>query len=404
MQKSSLNRRQILAGASAAFAAGCSSEYPDTGSSLPPTSSTAPTPLPLSPPPSPPTTPAPPTTTAATTSLKAAYANNFAVGAAVQNYQLRDGHPDGQLLLNDYNMLVAEYEMKASQLGPAEGVYNFTVMDQMVDYAERHNLEVRGHALLWHYTTPHWMIEGGDPATIKRRVENYVTAVVSRYRGRIKAWDVVNEVASDLTGRVFRDSPWYQITGHQFLDWAFHAARAADPSCKLFINEYDTEKDAKRQRLFEIVRGMQSRGVPLDGVGHQVHWRPTSSLQGLATALDEAASLGLENHITELDVTIYTDGGHCYWAPPGGCDPQLPSGDYDRTMAWQAQAYRDIFDLAVARPSVRAVLIWGLHDEQSWLNTYPITRTNYPLLIDRSHNPKPAYHALVDRNYVIGSS
>ena len=238
---------------------------------------------------------------------------------------------------------------------------------------------------------------GGDPAVIRARLEAYVRDVVSRYRGRIFAWDVVNEAASDAGG-TYRESSWYRATGKDYIDWAFKAAREADPECLLFLNDYGTERSAKLERVMAVVTDLTDRGVPIDGVGHQFHLGRGQSISGVHDALDAVAEASLLSHITELDVSAYNDPGSCY-GDSTGCRPPLAEGAIPEFLTEQAHLYRAVFDAARDRPSVGAVLTWGLHDGQSWLNRFPVRRTNYPLLFDRNLEPKPALIALLDPGY-----
>ncbi|MFN7057199.1 endo-1,4-beta-xylanase, partial [Hyphomonas sp.] len=182
-------------------------------------------------------------------------------------------------------------------------------------------------------------------------------------------------------------------------------ARAADPACKLFINDYNTELPAKRGRFLEIISGMIARGVPLDGVGHQFHLQVNANPADSLAAIDavDALGAGLENHATEIDVSIYADPGTCFdtgvncAAGYGAQISNVPAS----VLAAQARIYRGLFDGFVQRPSVTSVTVWGLQDGQSWLNSFPVTRPNYPLLFDPARQPKPAFRAITDPAYVI---
>ena len=335
----------------------------------------------------------------AETPLQDTYADAFEVGVAVQAAQL-DRAVESGLIKRHFGMVVAEYQMKANVIAPREGVYDWTAADAIVEFAEANGMRVRGHALLWHQSTPDWFLAGDDPAVIRTRLETYIRDVVTRYRGRISAWDVVNEPVGDGDGP-YRDSAWHQATGKDYIDWAFHAARAADPDCLLFLNDYGTERRAKLDRLMGVVADLLERGVPVDGVGHQFHVGRGQTIDGIHAALDAVADEGLVNHITELDISAYNDPGSCY-ANRTGCQSELADDEVAGFLAEQADLYRAVFDAARDRPSVRAVLTWGLHDGQSWLNSFPVRqRANHPLLFDRNLQPKPALHALrtmADRN------
>ena len=330
------------------------------------------------------------------------------MGAAVQAMSFEDGQPERELLTTHHNSITAEYEMKADRIATADGVFDFTVADRFTDFAEANGMTVRGHALLWYQVTPEFFYNG-SPDDIRARLENYVTTVVSRYAGRIGAWDVVNEATTDNgadSTAPYRDDRWFAEVGTDYIDWAFRAARAADPACKLYINDYGTESPGKRARFIEIIQGMLDRGVPLDGVGHQMHLNHETPLAEVEAALDavDALGAGLEQQITELDVSVYNDPGSCYESGVS-CMPgfsaelsSVPEAIHRR----QVELYRGVFEAARSRASVNSVTLWGLSDAGTWLNDFPVTgRPNHPLLFDRNGDPKPASFALTDPDYTF---
>lgn len=360
---------------------------------------------PLPSPPSPPSSAPAPRPSAAV--LRDVYAARFPVGAAIRQDQIAAATDERALLEAQFSSITAEYEMKPDIIAPTGSGYDFSRADALVDWAEANGIAVRGHALLWHQTTPAWFLSG-SPGDIRDRLQTYVTDVVSRYRGRIQAWDVVNEVISDSADGTapYRNSNWYQAVGSaDFIDWAFEAARAADPDCKLFINDYNTELPDKRSRLLQVVQDLVSRGVPVDGVGHQFHLQIDDTPADVLAAIDavDALGLGLENHATEIDVSVYSDPGECFDSGVN-CSSSYGSqaGDVpDSVYADQARLYRGVFRGLAQRSSVTSVSVWGAHDGQTWLNRFPVSRSNFPLLFDADLQPKPAFHAVTDPDYEI---
>ena len=243
---------------------------------------------------------------------------------------------------------------------------------------------------------------------IRYNLETYINDVLGRYNGRIYAWDVVNEVVTtngNDASAPYRSSQWFNAVGKDYIDWAFTAARAADPSTKLFINDFSTERADKRDRLIAVIEDLLNRGIPLDGVGHQAHLNVTDNADDLMAAIDavDALGAGLENHITELDVSLYSDPGSCF-ASQTGCQASygdVLAGVPESITDAQAQLYRDVLNGAVARPSVTSVTVWGVSDADTWLNNFPISRPNHPLLFDRNYEPKTAAAAITDPAYVI---
>lgn len=333
------------------------------------------------------------------------YRNNFKIGSSVQTFHIQNSDPLIDVLKDQFSSMLAEYEMKPDSIAPTEGSFDFSTADTLVQFAEDNGLDMQGHTLLWHQSTPDYFFQGSKDQ-IKARLQNYVTEVVSRYRDRISVWHVVNEVISDADNGPagpYRNSNWYQAVGSgEFIDWAFEAARAADPNAQLLINEYNTEFPDKRGRLLQVVQDLLDRNIPIDGVGHQCHLDLNDSAESVFAAIDAVDDLfaGLVNHITELDMSVYSDPGSC-WETQTNCDTDYGDNLPESISKQQAQTFRDIFNGLILRPSVETVSFWGISDKTSWLNTIPTTRTNYPLLFDRDVQAKPSFRAIVDRFYEI---
>lgn len=365
---------------------------------------------PITPTPTPTTTPTPESSGFTLTDgmLRDAFRNNFSVGAAVTANQINANNLSATLAQSQFNVVTPEYELKPDQIAPTEGVYNFAPADRIVDWALENNMTVRGHALVWHEATPAYFYEG-TPAQIRARLENYITTVMEHFAGRITVWDVVNEATSvdifngDNGVGPDRDTGWFQAVGNaDYIDWAFNAARAADPSAQLFLSDYETENPFKMNWTMEIVRRLLDRGVPINGVGHQFHLQLNTDASAALTAIDTVDNefAGLINHVTELDVSFYQDPGSC-WESETNCQADLGSSAPDNMLASQAALLRDLFNGLATRSSVESVNVWGVRDSDSWLNFSPTERTNYPLLFDRDGGAKPAFQAIVDENYNI---
>lgn len=348
------------------------------------------------------------TTDLTTGLLRDTFRNNFTVGTALSNQRVDAMDMSAELALDQFSSITPEWELKPDVIQPTPGVFNFSEGDRVVDWALENGMEVRGHALVWHEAMPEHFYQG-TPTDIRMRLEDYVTTVVDYFRGRVTSWDVVNEVVSadvyrgaDGIGPDRRSEMFNAVGNADYLDWAFLAARAADPDALLFISEYDTETQLKRDWLIEILRRFAARNIPIDGVGHQFHFfLDTDPVQALA-AIDAVDNefMGLINHATEIDVSFYRDPGEC-WQSRTNCLADLGTTPPSEMLAQQAQLIKDLFDGLALRSSVESVSFWGVRDGDSWLNDSPITRNNYPLLFDRSGEPKPVFHALTDPNYVI---
>ncbi|WP_233271790.1 endo-1,4-beta-xylanase [Paraburkholderia acidiphila] len=342
--------------------------------------------------------------------LRSVMAAHFKVGAAIEPDSI-DSPADAALIAAQFSSLTAENKMKPGTIGVAQGQYNFAPADQIVAFAQAHGIAVRGHTLVWHFKAGDWTeapawFFAGDPQDphyrdiVAKRLDRYVTDVVTHFRGKVYAWDVVNEVISDDPHQVYReDSPWYRALGKDYIAIAFRAARAADPNVKLYINEYNTDDPGKRAKLLAVIRDLRAQGVPIDGVGHQMHisvkWPP---LPHIKQAFDDVAALGLENQVTELDVSLYTDPGEC-WSHPHACLPDLGHPVPNDIMRAQAERYRAVFALFEQEPSIKAVTFWGYSDKHTWLTSTPVPRNNLPLPFDANLKPKAALWTIVDSSY-----
>ena len=330
-------------------------------------------------------------------SLHEVLAPYFPVGAAVSNVEISGVH--GDLLKKHFNSIVSGNDMKWDATEPTQGTFVFTNADRQVAFAQANGMMVRGHTLQWHQQVPAWVFT--DPATgqpmqpspanrdlLLRRLADHVRGVVTHFGDQVFAWDVVNEVIDESQPDCMRRSPWYTITGTDFIDTAFRTARAAAPHALLFINEFNSTVPAKRQCLYDVVSAMQVRGVPVDGVGHQMHDNlEFPSAQSMADALDLFATLGLTQHVTEMDVSIYTGSDN---TPIANYD-EIPPERFLR----QARHYRDFFRVFKAhREQLTSVTVWGLADDLTWLTSSG--RVNGPLLFDDQLQHKLAYTAIVN--------
>jgi endo-1,4-beta-xylanase len=346
---------------------------------------------------------------------------NFPIGAAIEAGSTVGN--DAQILLKHFNSITAENAMKPDTIWPnAAGsstqpaaAPNFTAADVLLNFATNNNLQLRGHTLLWHQTTPTWMVAGSRTA-VQQHLRTYITAVMQHFPD-VYAWDVVNEVASDTPNAAnpYRtDSPWYQAysqaggDGRDYVVDAFMIAgqvrtQMAKPQIRLMLNDYNTELPGKRANVIAILRDVINAGAPIDGVGHQFHLQLGADVTQVTAAFAavEAVSGTLVNHVTELDVSIYQDPGTCFSArtiPP--CLADLGANPPQSVLSAQALLYRALFT-AFTRPTVTSVSLWGIADDHTWLNSFPVARTNRPLLFDVAGNPKWAFWAVVDSSLAV---
>ena len=398
------DRLKLLAGAGTALLSACGD-----GGSTPPTpadmidSPPPPAPMPETPP------PPPVTTCQAPTILSDTFRDNFTMGVALSSPQSDDFNSQSRrIALEHFNGVTPEFELQPSFVAPEEGVFDFDRADRLVDFALQNNMTVRGHSLLWHEQTPDYFLVGSRE-DIRQRLETYIGTVMEHFSGRIHIWDVVNEAVSTDLFRgddgvgPDRNTIWYEAVGNaDYIDWAFQAARAADPNALLFLNDFETEEPRKAGWFRDIVRRLIERGVPIDGVGHQVHLRLESTAESVLASIDAIQNEfpHLVTHVTEMDISMYTDPGSCYETGTN-CLPDLGPNPPLELLRQQAQIYRDIFTGLTQRSFVEYVTLWGVTDGDSAANNNPAVRFNHPLLFDRDGEPKPAFFAITDPNFVI---
>ena len=330
--------------------------------------------------------------------LKDHYKKYFPVGVAVSAGDLKDP-AEVALILSQFNSLTPENAMKMGPVHPGENRYNWKDADSIVAFAQAHGLKVRGHNLCWHEQTPKWLFRdsSGNLVTkevLLKRLKDHITTVVNRYKGKIYAWDVVNEAIDDDSAKFLRNSLWYQICGADFIAKAFEYAHAADPNAILFYNDYNTERHEKRERVYRLLKQLVDAGVPINAVGIQAHWSVYEPDQEeLVETIKKFSSLGLKIQVTELDVSIYPWEKNMRTRRPGEPDTLTPELEQK-----QIEKYAEVFKvLRQYKDVITGVTFWNISDKHTWLDNYPVPgRKNYPLLFDQNLQPKKAYWKVVD--------
>lgn len=329
--------------------------------------------------------------------LKDYYAKYFPVGVAVSSQALNDPQQVA-LILKQFNSLTPENAMKMGPIHPEENRYYWQDADAIVAFAQAHGLKVRGHNLCWHEQTPKWLFYDKEGKLVTKdvllkRLKDHINQVVGRYKGKIYAWDVVNEAIDDDSAHFLRNSPWYQICGEDFIFKAFEYAHEADPKAVLFYNDYNTERPEKRERVYRLLKKLVDAKIPVNAVGLQAHWsiyEPTQ--KELIATIEKFASLGLNVQVTELDMSVYPwekqqrslrDG------ETGVLTPEMEDKQADQ-YAMVFKVFRDHKDV------ISGVTFWNISDQHTWLDSYPVPgRKNYPLLFDQNLEPKKAYWQVV---------
>ena len=331
--------------------------------------------------------------------LKDHYRDYFAVGVSVAPQSVEPGG-EAELIKENFASLTCENVMKPQPIHPKEEEYNWAPADQIVAFAQANGLKMRGHTLCWHNQTPKWFFEDkdGNPASrevLLRRLRDHIHAVVGRYKGKIYAWDVVNEAIAEQPDKMYRPTKWYQMLGEEYIEKAFEYAHEADPDALLFYNDFDTEKPAKRDHIYQMLKGLLDKGVPIHGMGLQGHWSIYDDLTaaGLEESITRFASLGLTVQITELDISVYPKDWNRKEKRASDTTSFTPEKEQ-----MQIDKYQMIFDvLRKHNEVVSGVTFWNISDRKSWLDTFPIKgRKDYPLLFDEALKPKKAFFKVVD--------
>lgn len=305
-----------------------------------------------------------------------AEARSISIGAAVDAGALWADRLYGKTLAREFNMVTPENEMKFASLQPIRNRYNFRDADTIVRFAKAHGMQVRGHTLVWHHQLPMWLIERRwTREELIEILREHISTVVGRYRGQVVAWDVVNEAIADDGS--LRNTFWLQGIGPEYIEMAFRWAHEADPKALLFYNDYGGEGlGRKSDAIYALVRELLQRGVPIHGVGLQMHVSIDRypKPQDVALNMERLSKLGLQIHITEMDVRI-----------------KLPATE--EKLIQQARIYRDILEVALSTKNCTAFVMWGFTDLYSWI---PRRYRGWgdALIFDEAYYPKPAYFAI----------
>jgi endo-1,4-beta-xylanase len=327
----------------------------------------------------------------------------FPVGAAVDATDLSGPHE--QLLTTHFDSITPGNEMKWSSIENSLGSFNFGPADAEVGVAVCHNMRIRGHNLVWATgaQTPSYAAGDGtnspaNQATVTANIQEHIQNEVQHFGNQVYAWDVVNEPLDPNQPDCLVHGPFYNVLGKSYLDVALQAARQYAPAgTKLFINDYSTADPNRLACLVKVVRDLRSRGIPLDGIGHEMHnainYPSVSAMENAINTVHRAFP-DIEQQITELDVSVYNAGdvtsNYGLNIPPAVLAEQ----------GWLYQSYFDLFRRLSGK--ISAVTIWGMADDDTWLDSFPVSRTDYPLPFDMNLQAKPAYWGIVDKTKLPG--
>ena len=342
-----------------------------------------------------------------TDSLSDRYKDLFHLGAAInEDIILGKDLQSKNIVTSEFNSITPENSLKWMFLQPFPNKFNFGAADKYVELGIKNNMHIVGHALVWHNQLADFMKTTGSRSEFKKHVENHINTVVSRYKGKIDTWDVVNEAFNENGS--LRQSVFKKQMGENYIEDVFKLAETADPDADLIYNDYNLYKPAKRAGVLKMVKKLQENGTKINAIGVQAHWRLNSpSLMEIEQIILDISDLGVEVMFTELDVTVLPNP----WELVGAevtqnfskfeGDPKMdpyPKALPKSVEKQLAKRYEDIFKLFIKhQDKISRVTFWGVMDKHSWLNDWPIKgRTNYPLLFDRNYQPKKAYNKLIN--------
>jgi endo-1,4-beta-xylanase len=304
-------------------------------------------------------------------------AGSFLIGYASRNdfWSMSDAAQYQDVARTEFNFLTPENAMKWDATEPQQNVFTFSQADQHVSFAQTNTMKIHGHTLVWHSQLPGWVSGISGATNLTNVMYNHIDKVMNHWTdGQIYAWDVVNEAFNEDGTR--RSTPFQNVIGNSYIELAFQRARAADPQTKLIYNDYNVETvNSKSTAMYNMVADFKNRGIPIDGVGLQMHLTNGGmDYNSLASNMQRFAALGVEVYITEMDVRFPT--------PLSQTDLQT-----------QATIYGNVLAKCKAQPMCKALQVWGIPDKYSWVPSV-FQGQGGALIFDDNYNAKPAYYAL----------
>ncbi len=311
-----------------------------------------------------------------------------------------------ETLTREFNMVEPENVMKWRNTEPGRGQFTFEAGDQVVAFAEAHRMKVRGHNLLWAVRNPAWLAQGHfTPPELREIMHQHIARVAGHYAGKVFAWDVVNEAfdkRGGLSHSIWYDRPGIGLKsrGTAYIEQAFRWAREADPTALLFYNDYAAEGlNAKSDAIYAMVKDFKRRGVPIDGVGLQMHLSLDDAvrLSSLDANISRLAAAGVQVHITEMDVGLPLEfgeqGSGQSMSPAPKLGPSMASTLADAKQ--QADLYGLVAGICARNPGCTAFQTWGFTDRYSWIPASSHGKRGAGLLFDANYKPKLCYDAVL---------
>jgi endo-1,4-beta-xylanase len=318
----------------------------------------------------------------------------FPIGTAIRIHTLMNDAELQKLQIENFNSITATSDMKMQSILPAENSYNWKIADTILYYAEKHKQRLFGHNLIWHSSTPKWVIDKADKDSLwlGNFMEEYITNYVGRYKGKVAAWDVVNE-AFESSGGNYRETFWYNKLGKSYIEKAFRYAHKADPDAILFYNDFNIERDTtKLHAVLKMVNEFKAKGVPISGIGFQMHIRMDISDKIIAYSLKKAADTGLQIHLSEVDIIFNTHNDERL----GGIENF--SVLTDEMKQAQAEKYKNLIKMyknIVPKKQQFGITLWDFTDRDTWIRGFFYMK-DWPSIYDDNLQPKPAYFGFLE--------
>jgi len=342
--------------------------------------------------------------------LKDIFEGDFYIGVALSLNQISGKEPNSIALVEKhFNSITPENILKWKEIHPALNRYNFKAVDRFVAFGEKHKMQIIGHTLVWFRQTPDWVFKDESGKNLSRealleRMKDHIFTVMSRYKGRIHGWDVVNEAI--VPNGQFRKCKWLEIVGEDYVLKAFEYARQADPDAELYYNDYNYHRDHQCVGIVKLIQNLQSKGIRIDGIGIQGHWGlDYPSHEEIENVIWALSKLSVKLMITELDITVLPFAEEYLDVPISSLSSEIQkkinpyvSGLPDSVLKDQANRYAEFFSIFLKHSDkIKRVTFWGIHDTQSWRHNWPVIgRTDYPLLFNCHYEPKPALDAIAN--------
>jgi len=320
---------------------------------------------------------------------------DFPIGGAINVRKVLKDQKLDSITVHNFNSITATNDMKMYSLVKNDSTPDFTRVDSLVSYVKQNNMRLFGHALIWHYALPEWIsktTEEKGAVWADDFLKKYIHTVVTHYKNDVVAWDVVNEAFDDKTGD-YRKTYWYETFGETYIEKAFRYAHAADPDAKLFYNDFGQEQfPEKSEAIVAMVNDFKSRGVPIHGIGLQMHMEMATSENDIANALKLAASTGLLVHISELDIIFNTR------------DDENVDGKQEITQLTpemqqvQAEKFKQVallYRKHVPKAQQFGITFWDFNDRDTWIKPFYDLK-EWPTIYDENLDPKPGYYSFIE--------